>query len=95
MEQNTWQTKQGLYAGMTLKELSHFNGAEVAISSLKDRDIYSFKTNGKMNFNNHGFILNCLNCSDVTYFTARLSEANNMQDKKIFISTIQLVPEKK
>jgi hypothetical protein len=55
------------------------------------------KNQGKLDFNKIGLVLNCLNCSEsgnVRQASIINSESQLALDKKIYVSTIVILPEK-
>jgi hypothetical protein len=70
--QNSWHTKNGLHAGMTLYELRMLNGQDFKFySGNSDQTgmVLPDKT-GRVNFEQQGVILGCMNCRDPKFLSS-------------------------
>ncbi len=94
---NQWRSSQGVYAGMTLKDLELKNGGPVSFygwaSEMPGTILPS--NAGNINFKKLGLVLNCLNCDESS--TAKLPVVNSAKetdDRRIYVTTLILVPER-
>lgn len=98
IEHNLWRSKQGVYSGMTLRELQALNEAPINFYSWgqEQEGMLAPKNQGKLDFTKIGLVMNCLNCKDGNYQQAGVvsSESQIQQDKKVYVSTIIILPEK-
>lgn len=98
IEHNLWRSRQGIYSGMTLRELQALNEAPINFYSWgqEQEGMLAPKNHGRLDFNKVGVVLNCLNCNDGSYQKTSVvsSEAQLEQDKKVYVSTIIIIPEK-
>ncbi len=100
IELNAWQSKQGIRAGMSLKELQLMNGEHLRFYGW-DTDqpgVLVNKTNGSLNFKNLGLVFNCLDCNEDKYYTKSeiiSSEEVLKENRRIYVSTMILLPNKK
>lgn len=96
--QNEWQTKQGIYSGMQLQELQKLNGDKIDFYSWNtDRPGVLAPTNsGAIDFSRLSIVFNCLNCTEKEFQTASIinSEKALANDRKIYISSLIILPEK-
>lgn len=100
IEQNVWQSKQGVYSGMTLRELQRLNGSPLSIHGWQSDQpgVVSDKNNGTINFKEMNLVLNCLDCNEDAYYGK--NELLNSEDvlregRRVYVSTIILLPVKK
>lgn len=98
IEHNLWRSRQGIYSGMTLRELQALNEESINFYSWgqEQEGMLAPKNRGKIDFAKVGVVLNCLNCRDSQYKKASVvnSESQLELDKKIYVSTIILLTEK-
>ena len=99
IQHNAWLSKQGVYSGMTLKELQLLNESPINFYNwqMEQAGMLAPKNQGKIDFNKIGLVLNCLNCSEsgnVRQASIINSESQLALDKKIYVSTIVILPEK-
>ncbi|HYH14228.1 MAG TPA: hypothetical protein VD794_03350 [Flavisolibacter sp.] len=98
IEHNLWRSRQGIYSGMTLPELQALNGEPINFDSWgQDQEgMLAPKNQGKLDFTKIGLVMNCLNCKDGNYQEAGIvsSESQIEQNKKVYISSIIILPEK-
>lgn len=96
--QNTWQSKQGIQSGMSLKELYGLNDNDIQIYSWgSDRPgVVDATTKGNLNFKKLSLVLNCFDCNDDKLSAATSLKASNLinEGRRVFVSTIVLMPEK-
>lgn len=98
IEHNLWRSKQGVYSGMTLRELQVLNEAPINFYSWgqEQEGMLAPKNQGRLDFSRIGLVMNCLNCNDQRYQQAGIisSESQIEQDKKVYVSTIIILPGK-
>jgi hypothetical protein len=98
IEHNLWRSRQGIYSGMTLRELQALNEEPIHFYSWgqEQEGMLAPKNHGRIDFTKVGVVLNCLNCKDGNYHPSSVvsSESQIEQDKKIYVSTIIILPEK-
>ncbi len=94
---NVWRSRQGVYAGMTLKDLELQNGGPVSFYSWASEMAGTLlpSNSGKIDFKKLGVVLNCLNCNIRSYEkTPVVNSAIETDDRRIYVTTLVLVPEK-
>jgi len=99
IQHNIWRSNQGVYSGMTLKELQVLNESPINFYNwqMEQAGMLAPKNKGKIDFNRIGLVLNCLNCNERdNYRKASVinSESQLALDKKVYVSTIIILPEK-
>jgi hypothetical protein len=96
--QNEWQTKQGVFSGMQLQELEKLHGSPISFYSWKtDRPGVLAPTNtGAIDFTRLSIVFSCLNCTDKSALSTTLINSKNAiaDDRKIYISSLIILPEK-
>lgn len=98
IEQNLWQSEQGVYSGMSLKELQALNKAPINYYgwATERAGMLAPKNTGDIDFSRLGVVLNCLNCKESGYKTAGItsSEQELAMNKKVYVSTLIILPQK-
>jgi hypothetical protein len=100
IELNAWQSKQGIHAGMSLKELQTMNGEQLKFYGW-DTDqpgVLLNKNAGSLNFKKLGLVLNCLDCNEDKYYSKSGilgSEDMLKENRRIYVSTMVILPNKK
>lgn len=98
IEHNLWRSRQGVYSGMTLRELQTLNEEPINFYDWgqEQEGMLAPKNQGKLDFTRIGLVMNCLNCHEGSYQQAGVvsSESQIQQDKKVYVSTIIILPEK-
>ncbi|HVG42199.1 MAG TPA: hypothetical protein VM888_11365 [Chitinophagaceae bacterium] len=100
IELNSWQSRQGIRAGMSMKELRMMNGQQLKFYGW-DSDqpgVLVNKTTGNLNFKNLGLVFNCFDCNEDKYYSANeiLSSDDVLKEnRRIYVSTLILLPDKK
>jgi hypothetical protein len=96
--QNVWQSKQGVFQGMTLQELQKLNGSHLQFYgwSSEQPGVLAQNNQGNIDFKKISVVLNCLNCGGNNAYQASLIDSNNAiaDDKKIYVSAMIILPEK-
>ena len=97
IEMNKWQSRQGIYLGMSLTELEKQNGGPIDFYGWETEQpgIVSPKSTGRINFKTLGIQLDCLDCNDDRYYsdTELLSSTKLLQqNERVYVSTLILMP---
>ena len=100
IEQNVWQSRQGIYSGMSLGELQRLNGGSINIHGWQsDRPgVVAEKNSGTIDFKNLNLVLNCLDCNEDQYYSKNeMLKSDNVlkEGRRVYVSTIIVLPEKK
>ncbi len=63
---------------------------------MEEAGVLAPKNKGKINFDRISFVLNCLNCFKDDYSKIEFvsSEKELLQDRKVYVSTMVILPEK-
>jgi hypothetical protein len=96
--QSSWTSNQGIYVGMSLKELEQKNEAELEFYGWDwntGGTVVSSK-NGKIDLKKISFILSCFNCDGPKYKSNKVNSSTTAleEDKRIHLSTMVLLPPK-
>lgn len=95
--QNRWLSNQGIYPGMSLKELDMRNGKELEFYGWdwNSGGTIASNNNGKLKLDKVSLVLSCYNCNTVQYSSSKINSSTNAfeEDKKIHISTLIVLPE--
>jgi hypothetical protein len=99
IEQNVWQSKQGIYAGMSLRELQRLNGGPINIWGWQSDQpgVVSETNTGTLDFKNVHLVLNCLDCNGSQNAADNKllnSEDVLRQGRRVYVSTIIVLPKK-
>jgi hypothetical protein len=98
VEHNLWRSNQGIYSGMTLRELQTLNGGVINFYGWQGEQagMLAPRNSGKIDFSKIGLVLNCLNCNGDNYQQTSIvsSESQLAADKKVYVATIIIIPEK-
>lgn len=96
ISQNKWTLKNGIYSGMTLKELSEINGEDFGFYGRLSDYLYMVppENNGKIDFKKVGLTLGCFNCTgasvlDKIKVSARDAMANSLA---LYVVYIMVMP---
>lgn len=97
IEMNKWRSQQGVYLGMSLRDLEKLNGAPILFYGWESEQpgMISPKTTGNINFKKLGIQLNCLDCNEDKYYSKSqlLSSSDVLQQNgRVYVSTLVLVP---
>jgi hypothetical protein len=100
IEQNVWQSRQGIYASMSLGELQRLNGSSFNVWGWQSDQpgVVARKNTGAIDFTQLSLVLNCLDCnegSDVVKNELLNSDNIIRQGRRVYISSIILLPKKK
>ena len=98
IEQNTWQSRQGIQTGMSLKDLHKLNEEDINIYGWETDQpgVVVGKNKGAVNFKNIGVILNCLDCNEDRYYTTTgIIKASDLlkEGRRVYVSTIIILPD--
>ena len=100
IEQNVWQSRQGIYSGMSLGELQRLNGQTLRIwgwQSDQPGVAGDQQNKGTIDFKELNLVLNCLDCNEDGYYSKNelLSSDNILREgRRVYVSTIILLPKK-
>jgi hypothetical protein len=94
-----WRSQQGIYLGMTLKELEQLNKASIDFYGWESEQPGHVKNrmNGTIDFTKIGLQLQCLDCSpELTNTDIILSSKNILRtNNRVFVSSMIILPERK
>ena len=95
---NEWQLKNGIYPGMTLKELLKINEEDFEIYGNRSAMSFMIKpgSNGKIDFKKSVITLSCSNCSNEKIFNTEAVKALDIADKNlpVYVYSIIISPGK-
>lgn len=98
VQHNLWRSNQGIYSGMSLQELQDLNGGDLNFYGwhLEQAGMLAPRNSGNINFKRVGIVLNCLNCIDRSYKSVNIVKSSEQlaEDRKIYVSTLIVIPEK-
>ena len=98
VDENIWQLKSGIHAGMSLYSLRqlneaafNFNGGNSPNTGMVFKD-----STGKINFNKQSIILGCMNCNDAKFLKQSVINSDDAieEERILFVHTIILDPAK-
>ena len=95
---NAWRSNQGVYCGMSLKELEMVNREPVKFFNWHTESPGHLipKNKGQINFDRISLILNCMNCSFIKVSQGGIADSytalNEMQ--KVFVTALIILPSK-
>jgi hypothetical protein len=97
VEQNVWQTSQGLYAGMGLRELQKLNGGNFTVYGwhTDQPGVLTEKNEGAIDVKKTGVVLDCLDCNEGGYGSNNRvlnSEDLMREGRRVYVSTIIVLP---
>lgn len=96
VEQSSWLSKQGIYIGMSLKELDNINGNEIDFYgwNWNSGGTLTKNNNGRLDFKKISLILNCFNCADADYRRNKINSSTTAleEDRKIHVDTMIILP---
>ena len=98
IEMNKWRSRQGVYLGMSLRELEKLNTGPIKFYGWETGQpgIISPKNSGSIDFGKLGVQLNCLDCNEDKYYSD--SELINssyviQQNGRVYVSTLIIMPQ--
>ncbi len=99
VELNKWQSRQGIYPGMGLKELIQLNGKPVSFYGWQTEQpgFITTKNEGSLDFKKTGVQLHCLDCNEDRYYTntALINSANILRENgRVYVSAMVFFPGK-
>jgi hypothetical protein len=97
IDMNKWRSKQGVYLGMTLRELERFNSGSIKFFGWESEQpgIVYPKNKGSIDFTKLGVQLNCLDCNEDKYYshTSLINSTDVIQQNgRVYVSTLVLMP---
>ena len=99
IEQNVWQSRQGIYASMSLGELQRINGNSFSVWGWQSEQpgVVAQKNTGAIDFTQLSVVLNCLGCdenSDQVKNELLNSDDIIRQGRRVYVSSIIVLPKK-
>lgn len=99
VEQNVWQSRQGIYSGMSLRELQRLNGKSINIWGWQSDQpgMVAENNTGAINFKEVSLVMNCLDCNeDAFYSNNELLNSDNVlrEGRRVYIASIIMLPKK-
>jgi len=98
VELNKWQSRQGIYSGMSLKDLSQLHGNSINFYGWETEQaglVAKNNTKGNVNFKKIGLQLNCLDCNEDKYYSNNeLISSGDMlkENRRVYVSSLVLLP---
>jgi len=96
---NSWHSRQGVYCGMTIREMQLINQQPIRFYNWRTESAgYLAPGNrGALDFNNLGVVFNCLNCGFTKVSSDEVLESANAiaNDQRVFVNSLIILPEKK
>lgn len=98
IEMNKWRSKQGVYLGMSLRELEKLNNGPIKFFGWESGQpgIVHPQNIGSINFRKLGVQLNCLDCNEDKYYSNNqlISSTDVLQQyARVYISTLVIMPD--
>lgn len=99
IEQNAWRSSQGVYCGMSLKELVKLNEGQVSFYGWESEQpgFVKNQNTGKIDFKRLSVVLNCLDCNEDKYYTGNnvIRSADVLSEgRRVYVSTFIILPTK-
>jgi hypothetical protein len=95
---SVWRSRQGLYCGMTLRELEYVNKEPVRFFNWNTESPGCLvpKNKGDVDFDRLGVVLNCMNCSFIKVSQDNIIDSQRAQDElqKVYVTSLIIVPGK-
>ncbi len=97
IQYNKWRSTNGVYAGMSLRQLIELNEKPVSFYGWETEQpgLLSKQNTGKINFNKVGIQLTCLDCNADKFYTSNglISSSRILNDnRRTYVSTIVIIP---
>jgi hypothetical protein len=97
VEQNIWQTRHGLYAGMSLRELQKVNGGNLTVYGWQTDQpgVLTEKNEGAIDVKRTSVVLDCFDCNEDGYYSKSSilnSEDLMLEGRRVYVSTIIVLP---
>lgn len=96
---NVWLSKQGVYCGMSLREVQDLNKESISFYNWKTESAGFVvpKNKGALDLDKLGMTLNCLNCNYVENKETNIIKSDDAieENQKVFVSSMVVLPEKK
>ncbi len=97
--ENSWKLKSRVHAGMPLFELRTLNEKNFAFcgGDAANPGLIFAESTGKIDFENAGVILGCMNCEDDSFLRSKVLDADKAlnEGRVLFVLTIALYPTNK
>ncbi|MEI6946851.1 hypothetical protein V9K67_06570 [Paraflavisolibacter sp. H34] len=99
IELNKWQSRMGIYSGMSLKDLYLVNGQHLSLYGFESEQagLISKTSSGNIDFKTIGAQLTCLDCNEDRYYTKNglINSQDLLRDnRRIYINTLLIFPPK-
>lgn len=99
VSQNSWMSKQGVYCGMSLRDLELLNKEPIRFYNWRceSAGYLAPKNKGVIDFERLGIVFNCLNCSYVKLQNSDIVASNYAleENQKVYVTTLIILPQKK
>jgi len=96
---NAWRSRQGIYCGMSLRELETLNGEKLQFFNwnTESAGFPTQKNKGNIDFAEVSFRLRCMNCSFIKVSQSAILDSETATDEmqKIFVTALIVLPSKK
>ena len=97
MDYNKWRSSSGVYAGMSLRQLTELNENAITFYGWETDQpgVVTKQNTGKIDFYKVGVQLNCLDCNADKFYTNNglISSSRILNDNsRVFVSTIIIIP---
>jgi hypothetical protein len=97
VEQSKWRTLNGIYQGMSLKELHQLNGSEVNFYGWESEEggFVVPEKKGEIDFKKTGVKLTCLDCNEDQYYSNSsiiTSSAVLKENRRVFVTALVIAP---
>jgi hypothetical protein len=96
---NSWISRQGVYCGMTLKEIEKLNEAPLRFYNwdTESAGYLAPHNKGTIDFTRLSLVFNCLNCSFTKVASSQITESDYalQENQKVYVTTLIILPDKK
>ena len=96
---NSWGSRQGVYCGMSLKEVEKLNEGPIRFYNWNTESAGYLAPNnkGSIDFTRIGLVFNCMNCNFTKVANTQITESNFALNKnqKVYVTTLIILPDKK
>ena len=96
---NSWGSKQGVYCGMSLKEVEKLNDAPLRFYNWNTESAGYLAPNnkGSIDFTKIQMVFNCMNCNFTKVASSQITESGYslQENQKVYVTTLIILPDKK